>query len=71
MEDAFVRQGRPGGGVDLPGRGVGGLLFVGHAYKALPPAGLLLPLLGVPTILLGLKEPMEYMEKRKRGKRDP
>jgi hypothetical protein len=70
MEDAFVRQGRPGGGW-ITWRAWAAFYFVGHAYKALPPAGLLLPLLGVPTILLGLKEPMEYMEKRKRGKRDP
>ncbi len=66
----FDKAGLAGGWIYLAGAWAA-FYFVGHAYKALPPAGLLLPLLGVPTILLGLKEPMEYMEKRKRGEAGP
>lgn len=35
--------------------------FVGHNYKALPPMDILLWILGVPTLLLGLKAPLEYL----------
>jgi V/A-type H+-transporting ATPase subunit I len=62
----FDKAGLAGGWVYLAGAWMA-FYFVGHEYKALPPMGLLLPLLGVPTILLGLKEPIEYMERRKRG----
>ncbi len=66
----FDKAGLAGGWVYLAGAWMA-FYFVGHAYKALPPMGLLLPLLGVPTILLGLKEPMEYMERRRRGEAGP
>ncbi|MDX9828484.1 MAG: V-type ATPase 116kDa subunit family protein, partial [Spirochaetia bacterium] len=66
----FDKAGLAGGWIYLAGAWMA-FYFVGHAYKALPPAGLLLPLLGLPTILLGLKEPIEYMENRKRGEAKP
>jgi V/A-type H+-transporting ATPase subunit I len=66
----FDKAGLAGGWVYLAGAWMA-FYFVGHAYKALPPMGLLLPLLGVPTILLGFKEPIEYMERRKRGEARP
>jgi len=66
----FDKAGLAGGWVYLAGAWMA-FYFVGHAYKALPPMSLLLPLLGVPTILLGLKEPMEYMERRRRGEAGP
>lgn len=45
-------------------------LFVGSGYRELPPSGLLFALLGLPTLALALKGPLEYArrtpEKRKK-----
>lgn len=62
----FDKAGLAGGWVYLAGAWMA-FYFVAHDYKALPPMSLLLPILGVPTVLLGFKEPIEYAEKRRHG----
>lgn len=66
----FDKTGIPGGWIYGAGAWAA-FYFVGHAYKELPPAALMVPLLGIPTVLLGLKEPMDFLEKRRRGKEGP
>lgn len=66
----FDKAGLAGGWIYLAGAWMA-FYFVAHDYRALPPMGLLLPLLGIPTVLLGFKEPMEYAEKRKHGEAGP
>lgn len=43
--------------------------FVGHDYKEMPALGLIALLLGLPTLALGLKAPIEFARERKRGGR--
>lgn len=41
--------------------------FVAHDYKALPPPGILALGLGLPTLALGFKAPLEFIRERRHG----
>lgn len=43
--------------------------YVGSGYRSLPSGELLLPLLGLPTLALGLKAPLEFLHGLRRGGR--
>jgi V/A-type H+-transporting ATPase subunit I len=66
MQLIFDKAGIAGGWVYAAGTWVA-FYFVAHRYKELPPIGILLPVLGVPTLLLGIKSPLSYIINKKTG----
>jgi V/A-type H+-transporting ATPase subunit I len=66
----FDKTGIVGGWVYAAGTWVA-FYFVSHLYRELPPLAILLPVLGLPTVMLGLKAPLAFVLNAPTGSSHP